>query len=279
MAILKRLPLGLLFLGAAFCFAQENADDQKAQEANTAVWRGVYNYPDGSGQEPVKFTLVTIQNGPTIAGFLREANSFGKQGEPWLHSVIKGTFDKKTGELVFTKTYDGTGGQSHDVQYTGKTAEDGKKFEGTWSLGGAAGGTFELTKVPSTRSGPLAGIWTGVYQYPEGSAQEPVRFNMLVIHDRHGIAGVIKETNTFGNKNEPWLSARVRGKLNEKTGKLTFMKTYDGTAGEEHDVDYSGTVSADKKKVEGTWNLDEKAKGTFTIEKLPVNAKTLEDLR
>jgi hypothetical protein len=277
MAILKRLPLGLLFLGAAVCLAQGGADDEKAREANTGVWRGVYNYPDGSGQEPVKFTLVMMQNGTTIAGFLREPNSFGRQGEPWLHSVIKGTLDK-SGELVFTKTYDGTGGQSHDVQYTGKAADDGKKFEGTWSLGGAEGGTFELTRVQSTRTGPMAGIWTGIYEYPEGSNQEAVRFNMLLVYDRHGITGVIKETNTFGNKNEPWLSARVRGKL-DKTGTFSFVKTYDGTAGEEHDADYTGTVSEDKKKVEGTWTLDDKAKGRFTIERLPTNGKTLEDLR
>ncbi len=276
---MRSLPIGLLCLLTTLCWAQENNNKANPQEANTALWRGIYHYPQGLGQDSVKFNLIMIQNGTTVAGFIKEPNTFGRPGQPWLHSSIKGTIDNQTDALSLTKTYDGTGGQGHDVQYGGKLTNNGKTFEGNWSIGGDLVGQFFLERDNNTRSGPLAGVWTGTYHYGKDAVQEPVKFTMLLVHDRHGISGLIKEINTFGNKSEPWLHAGAKGSFDQKTGKLTFIKTYDGTGGEIHDVDYVGSISKNGKKIEGTWNISDNEHGTFTIEKAPLNAETLNNLK
>ncbi len=246
-----------------------------AARENTALWRGVYHYPQDV-QESVRFSLLLIQEGNTLAGYTREPNTFGTRGEPWLHATIKGAVDKQTGEITFTKTYDGTAGQNHDVHYKGKIA--GGALDGAWSMGDVPGGQFTLGKT-NTRSGPLAGVWTGIYQYPEGSGKEPVRFNLIMVHDSQGLTGAIKETNTFGNPGEPWLAAKIKGTFDAKSGKVAIVKTYDGTGGEEHEVEYSGSLSQDSKHLDGTWKLDENVSGRFTLERLPLTEKTLNDLR
>jgi hypothetical protein len=43
------------------------------------------------------------------------------------------------------KVYDGTGGQSHGVDYVGELSADGRSIAGTWSLPGASG-RFTLSK-------------------------------------------------------------------------------------------------------------------------------------
>ncbi len=277
--IMKSLPIGFLCLLTTLCRAQENNNEANHQEANTALWRGIYHYPQGTGQDSVKFNLLMIQNGTTVAGFIKEPNSFGRPGQPWLHSLVRGTIDNQTDALSLTKTYDGTGGQSHDVQYGGKMTNNGKSIEGNWSIGGDLVGQFFLEKDAKTRSGPLSGVWTGNYRYGKEAGQESVKFTMLVIHDRQGISGMIKEGNGFGNKIEPWLHAGIKGTFDQKTGKLTFTKTYDGSAGEIHDVDYTGTISKDGKKAEGTWAITDNEAGSFTIEKAVLNAETLNNLK
>lgn len=123
--------------------------EQKPPKSLSGLWSGSYSYP-GNGQADVKFQMVVIQDGKTVAGFLKEPATFGNQTDPWLHAVVKGSFDKKAGKLTFTKTYDGTGGVNHDVEYEGKLSEDGSKIEGTWTLGQAGGaglsGSFTVTR-------------------------------------------------------------------------------------------------------------------------------------
>src|SRR5215469_17199244 len=88
----------------------------------TGVWTGKYEYAGGQG--PVEFTIIFLQKGDEVVGRVKETNTFGKQPEPWLHSSLKGTLNKETRELKFTKTYDGTAGISHSVEYSGRISED-----------------------------------------------------------------------------------------------------------------------------------------------------------
>jgi len=137
---LKHLSLGILFL--LVCSALSWAEDKKLAENRrvaqdkplTGLWGGEYAYPKDSGQEPVKFTVVLIQDGNTVAGFMKEPNTFGKRNEPWLHAVFKGRLDQNAGKITFTKTYDGTAGEDHNVEYSGQVSEDGTKIEGTWTI-------------------------------------------------------------------------------------------------------------------------------------------------
>ena len=67
----------------------------------------------------------------------------------------------------------------------------------------------------------------------------------------------------------PWLQAGFQGRY-EKTGKLEFTKTYDGTGGAEHAWEYRGLPSPDKTMVEGTWG---DGGGRFTLKKLRLDAQ------
>lgn len=135
------LAIALLFTSAR---ADTTSPEPNKKGELTGVWTGEFKYPADSDRDPVKFQLVLIQDGKTIAGFMKEPNTFGKRkDEPYLHAVIKGTFDAKTGKIKFTKTYDGTGGESHDVAYEGKLEKS--KVDGTWKIDDY-GGKFTMEK-------------------------------------------------------------------------------------------------------------------------------------
>jgi hypothetical protein len=180
-----------------------------------------------------------------------------------LHAEFKGRFDEKSGKLSFTKTYDGTGGPQHSVEYSGEPSDDKSKVTGSWTLDQLAG-TFKLEKESKTQPGPFTSAWSGTYHYPDG--QNPVEFQMILIQQGENVSGFIREPNSFGTRPEPWLHAEVKGSIDGATGKLNFTKKYDGTGGPEHEVEYSGEPSQDKNKVQGSWTISE-LKGTFKAER------------
>jgi hypothetical protein len=113
----------------------------------TGTWEGKYEYPADSGVDPVTFTLILVQEGDKVTGMLREPNSFGERPDPWLHATVDGTYSGESRELKFSKTYDGTAGASHDVQYKGLVASDANAVEsGSWSIEGTWSGTFTLKR-------------------------------------------------------------------------------------------------------------------------------------
>jgi hypothetical protein len=253
-----------------------NPRDGNAQERHVGVWNGVYYYPDDA-KTPVKFEMIVIQNGATVAGFMKEPNTFGKRNEPLLHAVFKGRIDDETGQWKFTKTYDGTAGENHDVAYEGKTSREGTKVEGTWKLNDLVG-RFTLEKGAQTRAGAYTGIWSGTFHYPRGDGRDAVNFNMILVHEGKGFTGFMKEPNTFGNGDEPWLQAGFKGRIDEETGRLMITKTYDGTGGVSHAVEYSGMPARDGSKIEGSWTIGDFG-GPFVLQRLRLDARTVETLK
>jgi hypothetical protein len=61
----------------------------------------------------------------------------------FLVSTLQGQASGVT--ITFTKRYDGTGGQSHSVTYTGELQSGGRRIIGTWMLRGASG-QFEMAR-------------------------------------------------------------------------------------------------------------------------------------
>jgi len=118
---------------------------EASEDKLSGLWHGVYHNPEGSGLEPVKFQAVLTGDGKTVVGFMKEPNTFGNAGEPWLQAACKGQFDARTAKLTLTKTYDGSAGVSHDVQYTGDLSKDRTKIEGSWTIGDV-GGRFVLER-------------------------------------------------------------------------------------------------------------------------------------
>jgi hypothetical protein len=113
------------------------------------TWRGVYAYAN-AGQRAVEFTLTLDVYGNMCRGRTEEPNTFGHRTAPKLFANVECSVMVGTGPPRWTmrKVYDGTGGQSHGVSYTGEISSDGRSISGTWTLGGAPG-RFSMTKQPS----------------------------------------------------------------------------------------------------------------------------------
>jgi hypothetical protein len=277
---LKHLSLGLLLLCPALGPSQEKAkpDPVKPGERLTGMWRGTYHYP-GGGQQPVNFDLVLLQDGKDVVAVIKEPNTFGSRPGPFLAAVCRGSFDGQEQKLTFTKTYDGTLGPNHDVQYAGKLSQDGNKFDGTWDIGGFSG-TFTLERVKGTRAGPFAGVWTGTWLQPKDKDLVPVKIQILLVHQGDGVTGLIKELNvTAANKGEPYLHASLTGKYDDRTGRLTFTKAYDGTAGENHSVNCAGKVSFDRQLLEGLWTIPNASAGRLSLLRRDLDRKTIAELK
>lgn len=119
---------------------------QPAVEAIEGVWRGWYHYPNDS-QPRVPFELsVTATNRNAFEASLREPNTFGDASSQELFADATGVV-APDGVVSFTKTYDGSGGVSHSVNYNGRLSADGQEVIGSWSIPGSGTGRFEMRRI------------------------------------------------------------------------------------------------------------------------------------
>jgi len=120
-----------LGLSIAFfaCLVLRNA--VLAQESSLPrSWKGRYAYAkdDRAG---VPFTLeITSLQGANFSGRTTEQATFGKKPCSTVHANVEGQFTGRT--VTFTKRYDGTCGQNHSVQYSGRVD---KQFSAMWVCG------------------------------------------------------------------------------------------------------------------------------------------------
>lgn len=235
----------------------------------TGMWRGAYHYPERAEgvAKFISFTMLVLHQGDDVVGLITESNTFGAESAPNLHATVKGRYNSNTRELQFTKTYDGTGTIDHVVQYRGRLGDDGKSGRGKWQVREDWGGEFTLDKIPETSGGPVAGLWTGTFQYPEGVNNEPARFSLYVVHKGARLAGFIKEPKTFGEGEDPWLHATITGKVVPESGEFSFIKTYDGTGKISHDVEYTGRLTDAGRTLNGRWEVRSDWGGKFTLRK------------
>jgi hypothetical protein len=116
-------------------------------KSGSGIWYGTFFYPEGGPQQPVDFQLFAIQTGDQIVGFTKEPNTFGSNDTAWLFASAEGQVTQNSKALRFTKKYDGTGGQSHPVEYSCKFSDDRLRMaDGKWVLGGNFSGKFVLHK-------------------------------------------------------------------------------------------------------------------------------------
>ena len=113
--------------------------DQAPVRDLTGRWQGRYYYQDG--RESVAFVVDMYDNGGKLEGRISEPNTFGGADARSLYANLAGGVQGRA--LSFSKTYDGTGGQSHSVQYRGELDQDDMSAKGTWRIPGA-NGRFEL---------------------------------------------------------------------------------------------------------------------------------------
>jgi len=104
-------------------------------------WSGIYYYGDGRSNS---FTLDLQVSGSSISGRTSEPATFGDGSSSTLYANIFGSVSGSS--ISFTKTYDGTGGVSHSVQYAGAISADGASMSGTWRIANDSG-SFTATAL------------------------------------------------------------------------------------------------------------------------------------
>lgn len=108
----------------------------------TGVWHGLYTYP-GYGQ-PVYFVATLIDSGGSLSGTTHESE-IGELGAPLtLYAGIAGSIQGAS--VVFTKTYDGSGGWTHQVAYDGMLNGERTEIEGRWTIRAKASGRFLMIR-------------------------------------------------------------------------------------------------------------------------------------
>lgn len=108
----------------------------------TGDWAGGYVSSDGNDVNT--FNVKLRQTGGTISGTIYEVNVFGDTSRAlFLTSTFTGTLANR--QVRFTKTYDGSGGASHAVTYTGTLEPNGRRIRGTFNASGSTG-TFEMVR-------------------------------------------------------------------------------------------------------------------------------------
>ena len=139
MNFFKALVFAAALSGAIIVTAPPPAMAQ-ASSTLSGVWRGVYW---GGDNQVTQFQATLRQTGGALSGSIVEDNNFSAEHIPFLLATISGSANGDT--VSFTKTYDGTGGASHTVNYTGRILSNGRRIAGTWSIG-ATSGQFELAR-------------------------------------------------------------------------------------------------------------------------------------
>jgi len=126
----------VLLLGSAAAAADSGL-------AGTSMWSGQYSYSDGRAAVPFTLTLRTDAGG-SFTGFTTEPNTFVNGTLKALTADVSGSF---TGTRIhFKKSYDGSGGQNHSVEYSGVLGPDGHTLSGTWKLDNLTG-SFSAERV------------------------------------------------------------------------------------------------------------------------------------
>jgi hypothetical protein len=96
----------------------------------TGVWHGLYSYDLAIA--PVYFVATIMSGRGWINGTSHEAaNEIAGQALT-LFAALEGSLAGTA--VTFVKTYDGTGGWSHSVPYSGTLSPEGLEIEGTWEI-------------------------------------------------------------------------------------------------------------------------------------------------
>lgn len=137
--------LAVLAMCVAFLGAPATAHAQ-AGVSLSGDWRGAFTYAAGAGQA-AEFALHLQESGGRLTGTTTELNTFGAADAIFLLASVTG--DRAGDSVHFVKTYDGTGGQTHSIVYSGRILPGGRRIVGTWSGVGSlntASGQFEMVR-------------------------------------------------------------------------------------------------------------------------------------
>jgi hypothetical protein len=101
----------------------------------------------------------------------------------------------------------------------------------------------------------LSGAWGGSYSY-DGESQPSVAFKAKLRFEDDAFTGSTREPNTFGDPSAKQLRAKLIGIIGP-SGAVNFTKTYDGSGGVNHSVEYAGYLDAEGRCISGSWHIGE----------------------
>ena len=129
------------FLAAAVFAVAGSALAQSASNL-TGTWQG--GYVSSDGKDVNTLTINLVQSGSRLTGGMVELNTIGDaEKNLFLTSTLEGTVSGRN--VVLVKTYDGSGGVTHSVSYSGTVSANGRTIRGTFDAGGATG-AFEFAR-------------------------------------------------------------------------------------------------------------------------------------
>ena len=104
------------------------------------AWSGEYAYAVFGRGERVPFNALLGETGGALSGSIDEPNTFGDPSAARLFAHVDG---ERAGTRVrFTKTYDGSGGQTHSVFYEGEANAALTRIDGVWRVSWLRGTFF-----------------------------------------------------------------------------------------------------------------------------------------
>ncbi|MEJ0023242.1 MAG: toll/interleukin-1 receptor domain-containing protein [Alphaproteobacteria bacterium] len=112
----------------------------------------------------------------------------------------------------------------------------------------------ELTQAAKPALADLSGGWSGYYS---GGGNQTTPFEVVIADKDGAFQGNMSENNTFADADRSLskLYATVAGRVLPGGG-VRFTKTYDGTGGQTHSVEYEGTIDDAGRTITGIWKLN-----------------------
>lgn len=102
------------------------------EKSLTGVWHGLYTYSTEPEMPESHFVCTLLDSGGLLSGTIHEDMQQYRQGAIKANAMIQG---KCVGtDVNFLKVYDGTGGQSHSVFYTGVLNAETDEIDGNWHI-------------------------------------------------------------------------------------------------------------------------------------------------
>lgn len=103
-----------------------------SSQSLSGVWNGLYTYVSTPWMPESHFVAVLIHNGGLLAGTIHETLRLWNGNAIETNATVDGRCDGSS--VTFLKVYDGTGGQSHTLNYAGTIDEDRTEIEGVWQM-------------------------------------------------------------------------------------------------------------------------------------------------
>ena len=120
-----------------------------SRDSLTGVWNGQFSYSDAL--QPGEFTATLLDFGGVLSGAIHEPDQWARAEGGLLYAEVSG---RRVGSTVeFAKTYDGAGGWTHTVNYSGELSADGLEIEGGWDIPGEWSGRFLMIRAGRDRAG------------------------------------------------------------------------------------------------------------------------------